>query len=117
MKKIYYLKTCDTCKKIMKQLDLSDFTLREIKSEPITEQELIELRNYVSSYEELFNKRSRKYRELNLKEKPLNEKEIKQLILDEYTFLKRPVMLFEDQVLTGNSKKVVSEMVRATSDS
>lgn len=114
MKKFYYLKTCDTCKKIMKQLDLTEFSLREIKTDPINEQELIELRNYVSSYEELFNKRSRKYRELNLKEKPLNEKEIKQLILDEYTFLKRPVMLFEDKVLAGNSKKVVEQMVEMT---
>ena len=41
MKKVYYLKTCSTCVRILKELDLpSDFELQDIKTNPITETQL-----------------------------------------------------------------------------
>ncbi len=52
-KTIFYLKTCSTCKRIMQNLDLSGWNLREIKSEPINEEELSQMYAITKSYEEL----------------------------------------------------------------
>ena len=112
--KFYYLKTCDTCKRIMNELGLPDsIQLREIKSEPITIDELNEMHEQSGSYEDLLNKRARKYREQGLNKKSLGEDQIRDLILDEYTFLKRPVLLVDDQIFIGNSKKEVAQMKQA----
>jgi len=109
MRKIYHLSTCDTCQKILKVLQpLDGFVLQDIKTEAITAQQLEEMRKIAGSYEALFSKRARLFREKGLHDKTLTEKEYKDLILEHYTFLKRPVILVEDQVFIGNSKKVVS---------
>lgn len=113
MKSIFYLKTCDTCKRILDQLNTSGFELREIKSHPITERELGELRGRVNSYEELLNKRAVYYREKGLKNQNLTDDEIKNLILQEYTLLKRPVVIDENSFFAGNSKKVIEELKEA----
>lgn len=113
MKKIiFYLETCSTCKRIMQEIGVGDsWILREIKSSPITEQELEMMKERAGSYEALFSKRARKYRELGLNEKKLNEEEYKSYILSEYTFLKRPVFSLDGEVFVGNSKKTV-ELVK-----
>ena len=110
MKKIFYLKTCDTCKRILKEFDLNDFERREIKSKPITEKELIELRSLTDSYGSLLNKRAQIYKRDKLKDKNLSEQEIEKLILSEYTLLKRPVFQFTDRIFIGNSKSTIEEL-------
>ena len=110
MNKVYYLKTCSTNKKILSAFDLSSWEMREIKSSPITESELEELRKYAGSYEALFSKKSReiKAREIDLTK--LQENDYKNLILDHYTFLKRPVFLWDESVYAGSSKEVIAEL-------
>jgi len=108
MKKIYYLKTCDTCRRILKEMDTSEYTLQEIKTEPITVKQLEEMYNLTKSYEVLFSKRAEKYKQMDLKSQNLTEKDYKQLILDEYTFLKRPVIINNNDIFVGNTKKLVS---------
>lgn len=106
MKKIYHLSTCDTCKKILKELDApSSFILQDIKEEPITEVQLEEMKELSGSYEALFSKRARLYKERNLKNENLTEDRYRNLILEHYTFLKRPVIINLDQIFIGNSKK------------
>ena len=108
MKKIYHLSTCDTCKRIISELDLpSGFTLQDIKTEAITESQLEDMRALTDSYESLFSKRARLYKELGLKDKSLTDEDYKNYILEHYTFLKRPVILVENEIFIGNSKKVV----------
>jgi arsenate reductase-like glutaredoxin family protein len=108
MKKIYHLSTCSTCQRIIKELQpLNDFKLQDIKSEPITVDQLEQMHALSNSYEALFSKRAILYRERNLKEQNLTEDDFKALILEQYTFLKRPVIIVEDQIFIGNSKKVV----------
>ena len=107
MKKIYYLKTCDTCRRILKEMDTSAYILQNIKTEPITVEQLEEIYNLTNSYEVLFSRRAKKYKEMDLKNQDLSEKDYRQLILDEYTFLKRPVILDNTTVLVGNTKKRV----------
>ena len=108
MKKIYYLSTCNTCTRIIGELNLpEDFQLQDIKTEPITEQQIEQMRELTDSYESLFSKRARLYKELGLKDKSLSEDDYKNYILEHYTFLKRPVVLYKNEIFIGNSKKIV----------
>lgn len=108
MKKIYHLGSCSTCQRILKELEpLDGVTLQEIKSEPTTAGQLEEMAVLSGNYESLFSKRAMLYRQKGLHEKQLSEEDYKNLILEHYTFLKRPVMLFDGQIFVGNSKKVV----------
>ncbi len=77
MKKVYYLQTCDTCKRILKEVNIEGFEKQEIKQNPITAEQLDELYKFTNSYEALFNKRAKLYRERNLKEKNLTETDYK----------------------------------------
>ena len=108
MKKIYHLSTCSTCQRILKELSpLDEFTLQDIKTEAITKTQLEEMQKLAGSYEALFSRRAMLFRQRGLHEKKLSAKDYKELILDHYTFLKRPVIIVNDQIFVGNSKKVV----------
>lgn len=108
MKKIYYLKTCNTCTRILKDLNPSnEFILQDIKEEEITVKQLEEMYNISKSYEALFSKRAKLYKEMGLKDQNLNEKDFKYYILEHYTFLKRPVIIIDNNIFIGNSKKTV----------
>ncbi len=94
--------------RIIKELELpSDFVLQDIKTEPLTNVQLEEMRTFTSSYQDIFSKRARLYKELGLKDKTLTEDDYKNYILEYYTFLKRPVIINTDNIFVGNSKKVV----------
>ena len=110
MKKVYFLQTCDTCRRILKEVGVEGFEQQEIKSTPITADQLDEMFAFTQSYEALFNKRARKAKELDLKNNPITDQEYRQLIVDEYTFLKRPVFIVEDEIFVGNSKKVIEQL-------
>lgn len=117
MKKIYHLSTCDTCKRIIQSLNLTDdFVLQDIKTEAITDEQIVQMKQLTDSYESLFSKRARLYKELGLKEKALTETDYKNYILDHYTFLKRPVIVFNDQLFIGNSKKTVEAAKNAINE-
>lgn len=106
MKKVYTLSSCDTSRKILKKASLAelDFEIKDIKSSAITEVELDEMYKLAGSYEALFSRRSQKYKSLGLKDVKLEEKDYKKLILSEYTFLKRPVIIDNNKNFIGNSK-------------
>lgn len=110
MKKVYFLQTCDTCRRILKEVNLDGFEKQEIKTNPITVAQLEEMRTMTDSYESLFNKRAKLYKEMDLKNQNVTEADYRQYILDEYTFLKRPVFIIENQIFIGNSKKVVESL-------
>lgn len=115
MKKVYYLSTCNTCSKILDELDLGDaYIKQDIKKQGITEEEIEELRNLAGSYEALFSKRARLYTERNLKEERLLEEDYKNLLLEHYTFLKRPVIVNNDEIFVGSSKKTVEAAKKST---
>ncbi|MFD2726526.1 arsenate reductase family protein [Hyunsoonleella rubra] len=115
MKKVYYLKTCSTCIRILKELDLSDeFVLQDIKTEPITVKQIEQMEALSGSYESLFSKRAQLYKKMDLKNQNLTEKDFKHYILEHYTFLSRPVVIIDDQIFIGNSKKTVEAVKEAS---
>lgn len=110
----YYLGTCTTCERIMKEIpNLDRFTLREIKGDPITPKELDAMKKLAGSYEALFSRIALKYRALGLVSMTLTEKDYRKYILQEYTFLKRPVMVIDERILIGNAPKTTFAMVEA----
>jgi len=114
MRKIYHLASCSTCQRIIKELGGPEgFELQNIKEEKITKEQLAYMKEKAGSYEALFSRRAMKYRSMGLNEKQLTEQDYESLILEEYTFLKRPVILIDDKVFVGNSKKVVAAAIES----
>lgn len=113
MKHIFYLSTCDTCQRILKQWNTEGCSLQDIKTEPMTAAQVDHMIELAGSAEALFSKRARKYKELGLKDKNLSEADLRQLIIEEYTFLKRPVLILNEEIFIGNAKAVVEAAAAA----
>lgn len=115
MQKIYYLGNCTTCQSIIKEtgIDKKGFAMQDIKLDKITPGQLDEMQKMAGSYEVLFSRRAMKYKELGLKDKQLAEKDYRKYILDEYTFLKRPVVIIKDKIFVGNEKKTRETLKKA----
>lgn len=107
MKKVYYLGTCDTCARIIEELNLKKkgFVFQDIKTEKISVIQIEEMKQRSGTYESLFSRVALKYKTLN--PKPSTEVEYRKLILVEYTFLKRPVIISGERIFIGNSKSNV----------
>ena len=113
MRKIYHLASCNTCQRIIKELGGPEgFDLQNIKEKNISDKELDAIKAQTGSYESIFSRRAMKYRAMGLHEQSLTEKDYKRLILEEYTFLKRPVALIDGEYFVGNTKKVVAAAVQ-----
>ncbi|MCT4588974.1 MAG: hypothetical protein N4A71_14215 [Carboxylicivirga sp.] len=111
--KVYLLQTCSTCKRILKQVKVfGDFDVRDVKSDPLTVEEIDSLAKRAGGYELIFNKQSQKYRKQGLKDKNLTEDDYRQLLAEEYTFLKRPVFLIDDKIFVGNSNTTVDLLTK-----
>jgi arsenate reductase len=108
--RFYYLSSCDTCQRIIRELELPEgVALQDIKNNPISPSQLEHLKTLAGSYEALFSKRARLYKERNLKAQALSETDFHDLLLEHYTFLKRPVLVLDDSIFIGNSKQTVAE--------
>ncbi|MEZ0007734.1 arsenate reductase [Flavobacterium sp. 28YEA47A] len=114
--KIYYLSSCDTCRKIIKSLPNTDrLEFHDIRQNPITEAELEEMHKLSGSYESLFSKKAQLYKSLDLKNKNLQEADFKKYLLEHYTFLSRPVFIIDGKIYIGNSQKNILEVTKALS--
>ena len=108
MRKIFHLSNCKSCQKVIAQLNNGEgFELQDIKQTAITAEELDFMKEKVGSYEGLFSKRAMKYRSMGLNNMELSEEDFRKYILEEYTFLKRPVVVIDDAVFAGSAKKSV----------
>jgi len=120
MKKLYYLGNCTTCRRIIQESGIDScqtvkdgFILQDIKTERITSAQLDEMKRLAGSFESLFSRRALKYQEMGLKDKILKERDYRKYILEEYTFLKRPVAIIGDAIFVGSDKKIVEALKKA----
>ena len=110
MRKVFHLSTCNTCQKILTDTYASTVcALQDIKVQNIQEEELDWLASKVGSYEALFNRKAIKFRLIKQQQPEITEGGYRQLILDEYTFLKRPVIIVDEGVYVGNLSKNVQD--------
>jgi arsenate reductase len=111
---IYYLASCDTCRKIIKSLPKEqDFKFHDIKQDPITVAELEKMRELSGSYEALFSKKAVLYKSMDLKNKSLTEDDYKKYILEHYTFLSRPVFIIKNKIYIGNTQQNMLQVMKA----
>ena len=117
MNKLFHLGNCTTCQAIIKETGITakDFSMKDIKIEKISAKDLDEMKKLAGSYEKLFSRRALKYKEWGLKDKKLTEDDYRQYILDEYTFLKRPVAIVNGTIFIGNDRKTVEALKEAVS--
>ena len=112
---MYHLGNCTTCQAIIKEtaIDKKGFQMQDIKFEKITPAQLEEMKKMAGTYEALFSRRAMKYKEWGLKDRKLGEDDYRNFILDEYTFLKRPVVIIDDKIFVGSEKKTVEALKKA----
>ena len=116
MNKIYYLASCDTCRKIIKSLPKGhNLAFHDIKQDPITAEELEEMYQLAGSYEALFSKKAQLYKSMDLKNKSLTEADYKKYILEHYTFLSRPVFIIDSKIFIGNTQQNMLQVMKALS--
>ena len=114
-KKMYHLGNCTTGQAIIAdtKIDKKGFDMQDIKFEKITPEQLEEMKKMAGSFEALFSRRALKYKEWKLKDKNLTEDDYRKYILDEYTFLKRPVVIMGEKIFIGSEKKTVAALKEA----
>ena len=115
MKRIYHLGSCTTCQGIIRDtaLEKKGFEKQDIKFEKITSAQLKEMKRMAGSYQPLFSRRALKYKDLGLKDKKLSEEDYRKYILQEYTFLKRPVVILNDKIFVGSERKTIEALKMA----
>ncbi|NNF02619.1 MAG: hypothetical protein HKN22_08025 [Bacteroidia bacterium] len=113
MNTCFFLPTCSTCIRIIDHLNITnrdDIEFVDIKANGISQSQIKRMKDLAGSYEALFSRRAMKYKSMGLAEKLLSENDYRELILSEYTFLKRPVFILGDEIFIGNSKNVVAKV-------
>jgi arsenate reductase len=114
--KIYYLASCDTCRKIIKSLPkTANLEYHDIRQNPISESELDEIYQLSGTYEALFSKKAQLYKSMDLKNKSLTEADFKKYLLEHYTFLSRPVFIIDGKIYIGNSQKNIADVIKVLS--
>ena len=111
---VYWLPYCTTCQKAVAHLEAKGVPVRQyrnLKEEPLSENEVRALAAKVGGVEKLFSKRAMKYRQLGLHERDVPEDEMVGLMAREYTFVTRPVIVRGERATAGFSAKRVDELV------
>lgn len=106
--KFYWLPHCTTCQKAAKYLESKGHSIaefRDVKSGPLRREEIEQLAELVGGVEDLFSRRAIKYRSMKLSERELTSEEIIGLMVDEYTFIKRPVLVSNGRAIAGFTPK------------
>lgn len=105
---VYWLPYCTTCQKAVAYLQEKGVPIRSyrnLKEEPLSEDEVRALAAKVGGVEKLFSKRAMKYRQMGLHERDVSEDEMVRLMAEEYTFVTRPVLVRDDRATVGFSTK------------
>jgi arsenate reductase (glutaredoxin) len=115
MNKFYWLPNCSTCVKAKKFLDANNIEineLRDIKADKLSRAEVENLVELIGGADKLFSRRAIKYRELGLNKREVSTKEMLDLMTDEYTFIKRPVLVIDGKAIAGFSEKSYAEFLQ-----
>lgn len=113
MNTIYHLSSCSTNKRILSELPLEQFKLIDIKNHPLSDEELEGFYQHTQSYEALINKRAQRFKQEGMEPNGQQEEWYKDLLKSHYTYLKRPVICYKDQLYVGNAKSTIESLKSA----
>jgi arsenate reductase len=115
IERMYWLPYCSTCVKAEQFLLDKGATIARyinVKEETVSREELEELAAGVGGVANLFSKRAMKYRAWGLHEKALTDEDMLKYMQEEYTFIKRPVIVTKNKnVLAGFSAKQYNSVI------
>jgi arsenate reductase (glutaredoxin) len=111
---VYWLPYCTTCQKAVgylksKGVQISGF--RDLKAQPLSQEEVRELASKVGGVDALFSRRAMKYRQMGLHEQELSEEDLVRLMSEEYTFVTRPVIVRDGRATAGYGAKRIDALI------
>lgn len=105
----YWLPYCSTCVKAEQYLLERGATIKKyvnLKEEKTSTTDVKKLSDMIGGPEKLFSKRAMKYRSMGLDKMTLSDADMLRYMHEEYTFIKRPVLVSSDkEILAGFSAK------------
>ncbi len=110
----YWSENCSTCQKAKRFVErhgIKNYELRDIKENPLSPVEIVRLVEMLGGAEELFSRRAVKYREMKLNERKLSETEMIDLMNEDYTFLKRPILVIGDKAIAGYFERFFQDFI------
>jgi arsenate reductase len=113
--KLYGLPHCSTCQKAvayLEELGVETESFHDVKDNQLSKSEVQKLVKLVGGADKLFSKRAMKYRSMGLNEMELSSAELLNYMVEEYTFIRRPVLVYGDTALAGFSKKKYDELFK-----
>ncbi|SOD03472.1 arsenate reductase [bacterium JGI 053] len=111
---VYWLPYCTTCQKAVAHLEAKGVPVRSyrnLKEQPLSEDEVRALAAKVGGVDRLFSKRAMKYRAMGLHERGLSEDDLVRLMAEEYTFVTRPVIVRGESATAGFSAKKLDALL------
>ena len=96
---LYWLPHCSTCQKakvFLEEQGVSFTLVHDIKAIALSEAQVKRLVEAVGGVDALFSKRAMKFRQWGLHEKELSQDELLAYMVQEYTFIKRPVTILSN---------------------
>lgn len=106
---MYWLPYCSTCVKAEQYLLERGVKIQKyvnLKEERVSKSDVEKLVKLIGGAEKLFSKRAMTYRSMGLDKMKLSEDDMIRYMVEEYTFIKRPVIVTKDkQILAGFSAK------------
>ncbi|MEB3287316.1 MAG: arsenate reductase family protein [Vampirovibrionales bacterium] len=105
----YWLPYCSTCVKAEQHLLSKGASIQKyvnLKENPLSKTEVLKLCKLIGGPDKLFSKRAMKYRSMGLDKMTLGDEDLVGYMCQEYTFIKRPVLVTnDDKILAGFSAK------------
>lgn len=116
IERFYWLPHCSTCVKAQQYLLEKGAEIKkyiDVKTEQVSKEEVKELTELMGSVEGLFSKRAMKYRSMGLDKMELSDQDMLKYMHEEYTFIKRPVVVTSDKkLLAGFSAKQYDALLK-----
>jgi arsenate reductase len=109
---VFWLPNCSTCKNAVAWLTAAKRPVgqfRDLKAKPLSRNEVERLVKMVGGASNLFSKRAQLYKSMGLASRKLSDSDMIELMTKEYTFIKRPVIVCGERVVSGFNLKAYEE--------
>lgn len=112
--KLYQLSHCITCQRTAAELTArrERFEARDIRKQPLSRTEVANLARMAGGADKLFSRRALAYRRRGLHERTLSPEEMIDLMFEDDTFIRRPVIVRGERALPGCTVRQLDGFLR-----